>query len=175
LPASRPGRQDGPVIEIRVIGGDDWQLWRDLRLAALADAPDAFGSTLADWRDAPEPRWRERLSGPDDRNFVAYLDGTPVGMATATPANPHTVDLISMYVAASARGHGIADQLITAVVDRARALGAGTVRLDVRHTNARAAAVYRRHGFVPSPVPAEDPLERTMTRPVEDGDDRKGC
>jgi ribosomal protein S18 acetylase RimI-like enzyme len=169
LPLVRPGRQDDPVTEIRLVGPDDWKLWRELRLDALADAPEAFGSTLADWREAPESRWRERLAGPDDRNFVAFLDGIPAGMATATPADPDTVELISMYVAPSARGHGVADDLITAVVDRARELRARTVRLDVRHTNARATAVYRRHGFTPSPVPAEDPAERTMTRPVEDG------
>jgi ribosomal protein S18 acetylase RimI-like enzyme len=169
VPLVRRGRQDDPVTEIRLVGPDDWKLWRELRLDALADAPDAFGSTLADWRDAPESRWRERLAGADDRNFVAFLDGIPVGMATATPADPEAVELISMFVAPSARGHGVADDLITAVVDRARELRARTVRLDVRHTNGRATAVYRRHGFTPSPVPAEDPAERTMTRPVEDG------
>lgn len=158
------------MTEMRLVGPDDWKTWRELRLDALADAPDAFGSTLADWRDAPESRWRERLGGPEDRNVVAYLDGTPVGMVTATPAGPEVVELISMYVAPAARGHGVADDLITAVVDRARELGARTVRLDVRLTNARAAAVYRRHGFTPSAEPAEDPAERTMTRPVEDGE-----
>jgi ribosomal protein S18 acetylase RimI-like enzyme len=161
------GREDGAVVEIRVVGADGWGLWRELRLAALADAPEAFGSTLADWRDAAETRWRERLSGAGDRNFVAYLDGVPVGMATATPGGDGAVELISMYVAAAARGHGVADRLISAVVARALELGARTVRLDVRHSNARAAAVYRRHGFVVSDEVAEDPAELTMARPVD--------
>ncbi len=39
------------VVEVRVLTPDDWAMWRELRLAALADAPGAFGSRLSDWQD----------------------------------------------------------------------------------------------------------------------------
>src|SRR5439155_1526489 len=45
-------------IELRTVRPDDWTIWRDLRLAALAEAPYAFGSTLAQWQDQAEERWR---------------------------------------------------------------------------------------------------------------------
>jgi len=52
------------MVELQDIGPDDWKLWRELKLAALAEAPYAFGSQLADWAAAPEDRWRERLGVP---------------------------------------------------------------------------------------------------------------
>lgn len=152
------------MIEIRAIGPDDWRTWRDLRLAALADAPDAFGSRLADWRDATEQRWRDRLAATGT-NLVAYLDGTPAGMASGIRGDdPAVTGLISMYVAPFARGHGVGDRLVTAVADWAASTGATALHLDVKAGNGPAAALYRRNGFTVSDLPAADPDEITMVR-----------
>src|SRR6476660_4862023 len=42
---------------------DEWEALREIRLAALADSPDAFGSTLVEERDADEVRWRGWITG----------------------------------------------------------------------------------------------------------------
>lgn len=51
------------VTEVVNVSPDSWRMWRELRLAALAEAPNAFGSTLAEWSGAgdTEQRWRARL------------------------------------------------------------------------------------------------------------------
>ncbi|MFG1640376.1 hypothetical protein ACGFMK_08810 [Amycolatopsis sp. NPDC049252] len=72
-----------PLPPVRVIGPDGRREWRDLRLAALRDAPRTFSASLADQADAPEERWRQRLRGT--HNLVADLDGRPAGMATGFP------------------------------------------------------------------------------------------
>lgn len=66
-------------VDVLVLTPDDWRLWRELRLAALADAPDAFLSRLADWQGAgdTEARWRARVGAPGVGCFVAMLDGRP--------------------------------------------------------------------------------------------------
>jgi hypothetical protein len=71
-------------VDLVALTPDDWRTWRSIRLAALADAPDAFGSRLEDWTDADEGRWRDRLSIPGAVDLVALDPRTrhPVGMVT---------------------------------------------------------------------------------------------
>jgi ribosomal protein S18 acetylase RimI-like enzyme len=153
------------VIAVQELTPEDWRLWRALRRAALAEAPAAFGSTLAEWsgpRDT-EDRWRTRLSGVP-LNLVLTLDGEPAGMVSATAPSDGAVDLISFWVAPSARGRGVAEAAITRVATWARERHGADVMLSVRADNNRAIAVYRRHGFVDVGRSPDDPAERLMRR-----------
>ena len=136
------------MIELKSVGPDDWKLWRELRLAALAEAPYAFGSQLVDWADAPEERWRERLSVPSAYQVIASLDGTPVGMAGGFRADePGVAELVSMWIAPAGRGQGVGDALMTAIEDWARAAGARVLKLSVVDGNDPAHNLYLRSGF----------------------------
>jgi ribosomal protein S18 acetylase RimI-like enzyme len=128
---------------------DHWQLWRELRLAALEEAPEAFGSRLADWQEAGEQRWRDRLASVEF-NLIARLDGRPAGMVSALTAedDPEAIELISMWVAPFARGRGVGDTLVEAVARHADESGSPRVLLWVVDGNDRAIAFYRRNGFV---------------------------
>jgi ribosomal protein S18 acetylase RimI-like enzyme len=138
------------MIVLRVLTPEDWPVWRELRLRALAEAPYAFGSQLADWQGEGdrEPRWRDRLALPGSYNVVAVLDGDPAGMASGVPGGDGgPVELISMWVDPVARGRGVGDRLIDSIVRWAESTGAGELRLDVAEDNAAAIALYRRNGF----------------------------
>jgi ribosomal protein S18 acetylase RimI-like enzyme len=135
---------------VRVLTQDDWPIWRELRLAALAEAPDAFGSRLADWQGEGdrEERWRGRLAIPGSYNIVALIDGSPAGMASGIPGDePGVAELISMWVSPAARGRGVGDRLLAAVEQWARQAGAAVLKLLVYEGNASAQALYRRAGF----------------------------
>jgi GNAT superfamily N-acetyltransferase len=136
------------VIELNDIGADDWKLWRELRLAALEEAPYAFGSTLADWVDAPEQRWRDRLSVPGAYQVIASLDGTPIGMAGGMPKDDSpTPELVSMWIAPAGRGYGVGDALMAAVEAWARGTGTDALMLSVAVGNEAAHKLYLRNGF----------------------------
>jgi ribosomal protein S18 acetylase RimI-like enzyme len=152
------------MTELRVLTPDDWRVWRELRLAALAQAPEAFGASLADWlgEGDREERWRQRLAIPGAQDYVAYLDGRPVGMASGVPTG-EGAELISMWVDPSARGRGVGDALMAAVERYARERGASVLRLAVRPTNTRAITLYERNGLTEVGEAVEDD-ERLMEK-----------
>lgn len=137
------------MIRVRQLSSDDWPEWRRLRREALAEAPDAFGSTLAGWSGPGdnERRWRNRLESVPV-NLVADRGGAAAGMVSVTAPVDGEAEIISMWVAPASRGHGVGDALLQAAVAHARALGAGRVALDVAAENAPAVALYGRAGFV---------------------------
>lgn len=125
-----------------------WPVARAVRLAMLLDAPGAFGSTFAREMAFAEHEWVERMSG--NATWLAFEGELPVGSATvfAVPERPtDEAALVGMWVAAHARGRGVADALVAAVVEHARAKGLRRVTLDVADGNAAAAGLYERVGF----------------------------
>jgi ribosomal protein S18 acetylase RimI-like enzyme len=135
-------------VEVHRIAVSDWPVFRQLRLAALAEAPQAFGTKLADWQgtgDSPD-RWMQRLRAVP-ANFIAHLDGAAVGLASGALEAGGAAELISFWVAPGARGAGVSDALIDAVVAWAAAEGRHPLTLQVKIDNQHARAAYRRCGF----------------------------
>lgn len=151
--------------EIVRIGAEEWQEFREIRLHALADAPAAFVSRYADWVDASEERWRDRLEMVP-LNLVARSGARPVGMVSAS-LDRDQAELISMYVAPEARGTGLAATLVDRVVTWAQEQDRSTF-LMVRTDNDAAITAYRRAGFVdrgvPPGWPEDAPPEKRMER-----------
>lgn len=140
-------------------------------MEALREAPYAFGLKLSDWQGPgdTEARWRERFTTVP-LNVIALLNGKPAGIVGALVADGNTVELISMWVAPFARGRGVGDALIQAIISWAEKQHANRLVLSVRNDNGRAIALYARHGFIdagPDPTIADgEPPERLMIVPL---------
>jgi len=159
---------------VRRARADEWEALREIRLAALADSPDAFGSTLAEERDADEARWRGWITGEgwagDVATFIAEAPGPLLGMATGYRPDdrPTTGWLFAMWVRPERRGEGIGRHLVTAVEEWAASLDIDQLLLHVTDGNDAAARFYASCGFVgtsgaPEPLrEGSDRMTRTM-------------
>jgi len=138
---------------IRPTTEHDWEALRSIRLAALLDAPTAFGVSYQTAAAQGEAQWRERAAaapraGGKTEFWLAFdVDAQPVGMIGAGVDGGH-YNLIGMWVALERRGSEAARRLVDAVKARAIALGHPRIVLDVAPENARAACFYRNQGFV---------------------------
>ncbi len=160
-----PGHDRAPGgVLIRRAVPDDWKVSRDIRLAALADAPHAFASTLDREIGLAEADWRSRLDSAV--TYLAWHEGEPAGTATGLDHSggaypiPDAWHLVGMWVRPASRGTGIAGDLVEAVAADARAAGAVAIGLWVTEVNGRAQAFYRRLGFRPTGA-------RQIVRPEE--------
>ena len=156
------------MVVLREVTPDDWETLRDIRLAALREAPSAFGSTYA--REAPftEEQWRGRIN---DRSvtYFAYLpeDPEPAGLAGVYVADG-VADVVSMWVRPSARGHAVGESLIGATADWAKARDHAWLLLWVTESNAPARKLYERCGFTLTgerqPLPSDPALPEIRMR-----------
>ncbi|MBC2906156.1 bifunctional helix-turn-helix transcriptional regulator/GNAT family N-acetyltransferase [Streptomyces cupreus] len=84
-----------------------------------------------------------------ERVWIAELDGRPVGCVMCVRDEaPATARLRLLLVEPDARGLGIGDRLIGAVVDFARGVGYRDLVLWTNDVLAAARRLYQRHGFV---------------------------
>ncbi len=135
---------------MRSAGPEEWRLLRDLRLGALRDAPEAFGSTLGrevSFSDEQWGRWLARL-----RWFVAELEGHPMGLVAAGPieGRPGRCEVHSLWVDPGARRRGAGAALIGAVGEWASGRGAEALLVGVADGNEGARRFYEDLGFTPN-------------------------
>jgi hypothetical protein len=95
-------------VEIRRVGRDEWGTLRVLRLRALQDAPDAFGSTYEEESsrtDAEWMGWAADLADGGSSFGVVADDGSWLAMAVGAPHRDHPGEagLFAMWVAPDAR------------------------------------------------------------------------
>lgn len=143
-------------ITIRTMTAEDWTHYRDVRLRALADAPDAFGSTLEDERGLPDEHWQKRLAAASvsgrDLPLMAWWGGVPVGLAyaKADASAAGVINLFQMWVDPAHRGRGIALAMLDSVMLWAKSIQATALQLGVASGQGAAMRIYLKAGFTPS-------------------------
>jgi ribosomal protein S18 acetylase RimI-like enzyme len=152
------------------------QLFKDVRLRALADTPSAFGSTYAREAAFSDSEWltrARRWNGEQGIGFLAMVGATSCGIAGSLlrEEDPAKAQLVSMWTAPTHRQQGVGRLLVNEIFNWARSRNVRELLLMVTSVNQPAMAFYDRLGFTRTghtePYP-HDPalLEYEMSRPV---------
>ena len=150
------------MSSVRRLLPHEWRSYRELRLRALAESPNAFGSTVEIEQSKPDEYWAERLSLTAASQFqvpmVAEADGKLVGLLWGwiDSSKPDIAHLFQMWVSPEARGRGLGALLLDSAIEWARDVRVRSVLLRVTCGNSPANRLYMRAGF--APVGEPEPL-----------------
>jgi len=117
-------------MEVRILTEADGEAFWNIRLRALRDDPESFGSSYEEILErgiaGATQSLRKRDTSPDDATFGAFEGGTLVGIAgfrrEEEVKKRHKGVIWGMYVPREMRGKGIGKALLQAAIAYAKTL-----------------------------------------------------
>jgi ribosomal protein S18 acetylase RimI-like enzyme len=138
------------IVRSRTVRSEEWQIWRDLRLQALADSPEAFGETLEHAAARLDSEWIDLAANAATsalKPVLAEERARPIAIALVELCSDHA-NLYAMWVQPTARRLGVGRSLVRASIAIAESEGVPQIRLRVTASNLAAVDLYRGSGFV---------------------------
>ncbi|MDC5696410.1 GNAT family N-acetyltransferase [Intrasporangium calvum] len=139
-------------ITVRPLGEEEWQDYREVRLEALRESPEAFASTLEQEAAFDEDFWRTRMTR--SARLIAERDGAAVGVVSVgtaeTDDGADAGELFGLWVKPELRGTGVATTLVKNGAALAQRRGQSHLYYWVGTENGRAVAFASGMGFRPT-------------------------
>jgi RimJ/RimL family protein N-acetyltransferase len=141
------------TIVIREANIADALPFRELRLEALLNSPIAFSADYQKNLNHPTKYWEDLLSPHPDEStmFIAEFEGRLIAMTGVmrnnSPKTRHSAWVWGVYVNPNWRGLHLAEAIIHACIDWARARDVALLKLGVAAVNQPAIRCYERIGF----------------------------
>ena len=141
------------MLFIKRIHKEQWETYRNIRLAALQEAPYAFTTTYASAVARTPASWRAQAEafsdGTDQCLLIAYVDHVAIALCAFYRDNTHSHvgEIVEVWVASDYRGTSVAKDLIDAMIQWACSTNTTLIRLDVKKENRRAIGFYQNYGF----------------------------
>ena len=133
----------GPAVAI-VLEASDAPVSVELQRAYFADIASRYPGWSPDLIPSADPA---EVAAPLGAWVVAYLDGRPVGCGGIKRLDATSAELKRIYLADSARGHGLGRRILEQLEQHARDLGYELLRLDTGDLQPEALALFRSAGY----------------------------
>ena len=143
------------AVTIRELEAAEWSLFRDLRLRALTESPDAFRPTVTELEAIADEEWidlvRSTVEHPRGLLAVAEGDGGPVGVVFGRVTDDSATTVVAaMWVEPTARRQGVGAALLEEALTWGWTVGAQRAELWVVADGGPAFRLYRSAGFQPT-------------------------
>ena len=141
------------MITIRRIQICETALYKQIRLASLKDAPNAFETTYDAALQRTDEMWHARVEstaqGSDQAIFLALFDQLPIGIAALVRIKGQTDsgELMQVWVSPEHRGTGVAWDLMNSIFKWAQENNFHRIIAGVTKVNAGALKFYTKYGF----------------------------
>ncbi len=139
-------------MEIIKLNPEDWGKLKNIRLEALKEEGDAFGSSYTESATHSDEEWQRKLASPKNPTMVVCDEGQAIGMAGAYQEKGANVKHITyvwgVYLRKSYRGKGLGQKLMEALLDEiAKNTGIEKINLNVNTSRLSAIKIYEKLGF----------------------------
>lgn len=167
------------TIHVQELKPGDGLIWRDLRLRALKDSPDAFGMTYEVEVQRSDDEWQDQINrnvdDPFVTNVVARVNDELAALAVCRfdETDQTICHLFAMWVAPEFRRKGVDRAILESALDWMKQKGAKEAWLGVTEGNKEAFSLYRSFGFLDTsrrePLREGSPVQViVMQRQLED-------
>ena len=141
-------------MHIRTLQPNEAELFREIRLCALAESPDAFGETFQQAQAQPNSYWQnltDSVTQPDSHvMFLAeqtkQVVGSAFGLVDREDAKIGHIG--GMWVDPAFRANGIGAALVAEILTWAHQQKQSKLELWITQGNQKAIGLYERVGFV---------------------------
>lgn len=137
-------------VTVRLLPDEEWRRYRETRLAALQDAPQAFVARYDDEASYQDSMWRLRMTRA--RRFIAERGEDAVGLVCLGlhNDNPEIGELFALWTAPAVRGGNVAHALVSVAAMQAAEDGCHVLYYWAISDNATAVGFASYFGFRPS-------------------------
>jgi len=139
-------------IIIKKVAVKNWEKFKEIRLEALKNNPEAFGSSYEEEVQRSDERWRISLANKNKTVFLALDRKIPIAIATISYESMikmnHLANIYSVYVKPEYRGRAISSKLIKSILaDVKKKKRIKKIKLNVVTTQLPAINLYKKFGF----------------------------
>lgn len=145
-----------PQLQIRALQNEEVSLFRDLRLQALKEAPEAFEQRYEVENEKPMTYWQElvdALTSPSKHiMLMAYFAETCAGVVYGFNKGSGNGSFGGMWVAKTHRKQGVGIRLVEEIFEWAKSREISTLHIWNMEGNLAAQNLYEKAGFQPTGV-----------------------